>query len=199
MREPAPPQPERCTFCGVALPTGHRHLADTSERALVCSCTACTLLFQRPGAGDGRYRAVPHRFLADPGQELGADAWATLRIPVSTAFLLRNSVLGQWVLCYPSPAGATESEVEEPVWQSVFADNRLAAALEPDVEALLMHRARGRTRCFLVPIDSCYELVGRMRLYWRGFDGGAEAHAELDAFFATVADRARVLSKEARP
>ena len=27
----------------------------------------------------------------------------------------------------------------------------------------------------LVPIDRCYELVGALRLTWRGFDGGQEA------------------------
>ncbi len=40
--------------------------------------------------------------------------------------------------------------------------------------------------CHLVPIDACYELVGRLRLVWRGFDGGQDAHAELDAFFDAV-------------
>ena len=28
--------------------------------------------------------------------------------------------------------------------------------------------------CFLVPIDACYEFVGRLRMLWRGFDGGQE-------------------------
>ncbi|MFE5857084.1 DUF5947 family protein [Streptomyces sp. NPDC056500] len=199
LRAPAPPQPERCAFCAVALVPGHRHLADTEERALVCACTACSLLFQRPGAGDGRYRAVPDRYLTDPGREPGEDVWTTLCIPVSTAFVLHNTALGHPVLCYPSPAGATESELDESTWRSVFADNRLAAVLEPDVEALLLRRPRGERgeyHCFLVPVDICYELVGRMRLHWRGFDGGTEAHRELDAFFATVADRARPLPKE---
>jgi len=45
-----------------------------------------------------------------------------------------------------------------------------------------------------VPVDSCYELVGAMRTSWRGFDGGAEANARIDAFFDTVARRARELA-----
>ena len=45
--------------------------------------------------------------------------------------------------------------------------------------------------CHLVPIDACYELVGRMRQLWRGFDGGQEARGRLDAFFAEVAARSR--------
>ena len=39
----------------------------------------------------------------------------------------------------------------------------------------------------LVPIDRCYELVGALRTAWRGFDGGQEARALLDAFFADLA------------
>ncbi|MER5770061.1 DUF5947 family protein [Streptomyces sp. NPDC001985] len=196
LRAPAPPKPERCTFCGTGLTPGHRHLADTAERSLVCVCTACSLLFQRPGAAGGRYRPVPDRTLTDPGGEPDEATWTALRIPVGTAFLMLNSALGRPVVCYPGPAGATESEVDEAAWRAVSARSRLAAALEPDVEALLLHRSRGRAHCFLVPVDRCYELVGRLRLCWRGFDGGAEAHAELDAFLTALSGRARALPKE---
>ena len=58
----------------------------------------------------------------------------------------------------------------------------------PDVEALLVRGASGgrAPECYLVPIDACYELVGRLRTTWRGFDGGAEAHDELTGFFDRV-------------
>jgi hypothetical protein len=42
-----------------------------------------------------------------------------------------------------------------------------------------------------VPIDTCYELVGRLRMLWRGFDGGQEAHEALNEFFERVKARAR--------
>ncbi|MGR6999260.1 DUF5947 family protein [Yinghuangia aomiensis] len=29
-----------------------------------------------------------------------------------------------------------------------------------------------------MPVDACYELVGRMRLHWHGFDGGSVARSE---------------------
>lgn len=64
------------------------------------------------------------------------------------------------------------------------------------MEALLLRRDGRLVECFLVPIDVCYELVGRLRLCWHGFDGGAEARAELDAFFARLAVRARPLPAE---
>ncbi|MFJ6138208.1 DUF5947 family protein [Kitasatospora sp. NPDC092286] len=196
LREPAPPQPERCAFCGLHLPSGHQHLVDTEERSLACACTACGMLFRQAGAAGDRYRAVPDRYLSDPGPGLDEAAWATLRIPVSTAFLFRNAVLDRLVALYPSPAGATESELDEETCRAALTGTRLAGLLEPDVEALLLRRTGGRIQCLLVPIDVCYELVGRMRLRWQGFDGGAEARADLDAFFRRVTGRAKALPEE---
>lgn len=195
---PRPPRPERCELCGVAVPEdGHRHLVETEKRALVCACTACSLLFDRPGATTGRYRAVPDRYLTDPDRPLDEGAWELLQIPVGVAFFFRNAALDRFVALYPSPAGATESELDPQTWQTVLGTSRLAALLEPDVEALLLHRSEGRTTCHLVPIDVCYELVGRMRLLWQGFDGGAEARAALRTFFEQVERRAKVPAETA--
>ncbi|NBM18460.1 hypothetical protein GUY61_23220 [Streptomyces sp. GC420] len=185
-------EPERCELCGVVVPEdGHRHLVDTEKRALACACTSCAFLFERPGAARGRFRSVPGRYLADPGHRLDDTAWERLQIPVGVAFFFRNAALDRLVALYPSPAGATESELAADTWQSVLGTGRLARLLEPDVEALLLRRSQGRTECYLVPIDICYALVGRMRLRWQGFDGGAEARADLDAFFDEVRRRAR--------
>ncbi|WP_351224691.1 DUF5947 family protein [Streptomyces sp. NPDC002133] len=189
---PRPPREERCELCGVALPDDrHRHLVDTEKRALACACGPCAHLMDRPGASHGRFRAVPGRYLADPGHRIDDNAWELLGIPVGVAFFFRNAALDRLVALYPSPAGATESELDPSSWQTVLAGTRLAALLEPDVEALLLRRTGGRIQCYLVPVDICYELVGRMRLHWQGFDGGAEARAALDAFFAHVRQQAR--------
>lgn len=66
------------------------------------------------------------------------------------------------------------------------------------MEALLLRRDGDTFECHLVPIDVCYELVGRMRLLWQGFDGGAEARAALDAFFDDVLSRVRPLDEAER-
>ncbi|MGT2531667.1 DUF5947 family protein [Streptomyces nojiriensis] len=199
---PRAPRPETCELCGVAVAEdAHRHLVQTEQRALLCACTACALLFDRPGTATGRYRAVPDRYLADPDHPLDDGAWEVLQIPVGVAFFFRNAALDRLVALYPSPAGATESELDPETWQRVLGAGRLAGLLEPDVEALLLRRSEGRTECYLVPIDVCYELVGRMRLLWQGFDGGAEARAALAAFFAQVELRAKVPAEagEGRP
>lgn len=202
--EPAQPRVERCELCGEQLPGEHRHLVDQERRSLACACGPCAMLFDKPGAASaGRFRALPDRCLTDPAlsARLDATAWAALRIPVSIAFFFHNSELGRPVAFYPSPAGATESELDAATFASVFGGSPLAELMLPDTEALLVRRTdRGgreaRTDCYLVPVDSAYALVGRMRLHWQGFDGGAEAHAELAAFFDDLARRAQQVSRE---
>ncbi|MFD3961978.1 MULTISPECIES: DUF5947 family protein [Streptomyces] len=210
-RRPPPPG-ERCELCGEPLPEEHRHLVDTTRRSLKCSCPPCHLLFTRPGAGQGRFRAVPDRYLTDPGFTLdgsgsgdgsgigsgiGGDGWNRLQIPVGLAFFFRNSALDRFAAFYPSPAGATESELDPATWDAVIGRTRLAGLLQDDVEALLLRAERDRpASCTLVPIDVCYELVGRMRLHWKGFDGGAEARADIEEFFGRVESRARPLKAD---
>lgn len=195
-----PVRPEVCGLCGVVVAeNAHRHVVETEKRALVCACTACALLFDRPGVATGRFRAVPNRYLADPDHQLDDGAWELLQIPVGVAFFFRNAALDRLVALYPSPAGATESELDAETWQTVLGAGRLAPLLEPDVEALLLRREQGRTDCYLVPIDACYELVGRMRLLWTGFDGGAEARAALADFFAEVGRRAKIPAEAPAP
>ncbi|MFH8476067.1 DUF5947 family protein [Streptomyces sp. NPDC018000] len=197
---PREPRQERCELCGVPVAEqNHRHLVDTQQRSLACACTPCALLFERPGVAHGRFLSVPDRYLSDHDHRLDDDAWALLQIPVSVAFFFRNAALDRLVALYPSPAGATESELDPSTWQTVLGGSRLSELLEPDVEALLLRRTEGRAECYLVPIDICYELVGRMRLLWQGFDGGAEARADLQAFFEHVERRAEATEGKRRP
>jgi hypothetical protein len=70
----------------------------------------------------------------------------------------------------------------------------LLSAAAPDVEAVLISRSDTGLEYFVVPIDACYELAGRMRMQWRGFDGGTEARASIAAFLGDVRSRARNLS-----
>ena len=63
--------------------------------------------------------------------------------------------------------------------------------MAPDTEALLVNRARGARRYFLVPIDECYKLVGLIRTRWRGFTGGKEVWEEIGRFYADLERRSR--------
>jgi hypothetical protein len=49
--------------------------------------------------------------------------------------------------------------------------------MEADVEALLVNRVDGAREYFLAPIDACFELVGTIRVPWRGLSGWAPGKA----------------------
>lgn len=183
---------EHCEVCNEPIGEEHGHLVDLQARNLMCACRGCYLLFTSEGSGGAHFRAVPDRYLAFPDFELPAAQWDSLQIPVSVAFFFVNSTLGRVAAFYPGPAGATESELSLSTWDEVVATNAALGTLQPDVEAFLVRAQdnRGGAECFLVPIDACYELVGTLRRLWRGFDGGREAHAEMDAFFERVRARA---------
>jgi hypothetical protein len=190
------PRGECCEMCGADITEDHSHVSNVESRSLLCTCRPCFLLFTHDGAGRGNYRAIPERYLTDPEFQLSEGQWEQLQVPVAIAFFFYNSVLGKIVAQYPSPAGATESLLDLTAWETIAAENPLAAALDPDVEALIVYRSREGNECYLVPIDACYELVGRVRMHWSGFDGGPEARADIADFFSRVRARSRVLKHE---
>ena len=163
------------------------------QRSLRCACRPCYLLFTRDGAGGGRFRAVPERYLHDPAHPLTDADWDELRIPVSTVFFFDNSDLGRMVACYPSPAGATECLLDLDSWDRLRRTYPLLAAAEPDVEAVYVTRTGAGPEAFLVPIDACYALVGEVRMGWRGIDGGPAVHRTLAGFVADLRRRSRSL------
>jgi hypothetical protein len=201
---PAAPVEERCELCGNLIPPEHRHLVNLETRSLMCACRPCGLLFTKSGAAGGKFRAVPERYLRARGLVLTEAQWENLQIPVNIAFFFYNSTLRQTAAFYPSPAGATESLLPLETWEELARSNPILASLEPDVEALLVYKQREgspngeneetakfatKFQCYVVPIDACYELVGRIRKRWKGFEGGEEAWQEIDAFFASVREK----------
>jgi hypothetical protein len=182
VRRPAAAE-ERCELCGSSLFAGHDHLVDPAARALKCACGACAVLF--PG-GNGRFLRVRSRAEVLRDVRLDDDRWDALGIPVGLAFFFRSSAAGRVVAFYPSPAGATESLVGLDSWASIERENPVLGELEPDVEALLVHRVGESREHYRVSIDHCYRLVGLVRVHWRGFSGGAAAQEEIRRFFAAL-------------
>jgi hypothetical protein len=184
---------ERCELCGEPIPADHRHLLDLQRGELMCACQACKILFDRREAGDGHYRLVPDRRLQLEGFRLDDDRWEALRIPVEMAFFFRSTAHERVVALYPSPAGPTESLLELEAWEEIERDNPLLTTLEPDVEALLVNRARGVRRHFLVPIEDPYRLVALIRTHWRGLSGGKEVWEEIERFFEALSAKAKTV------
>jgi uncharacterized protein DUF5947 len=177
---------ERCELCGE--PMGgwghdHRHLLDLGDRELKCACRACALLFDRPGAAAGRYRTVGDRHLRLDRFALDDTMWEELRLPVDIAFFFLHSGERRVMAFYPSPMGPTESLLRLDAWERVVAANPVLETMEPDVEALLVDRALGSRRHWLVPIDACYGLVGLIRTHWKGLTGGKDVWQQIGRYF----------------
>jgi uncharacterized protein DUF5947 len=181
---------ERCEFCGADIAPEHGHLVDLPRRALLCVCRPCYLLFTHDGAGGARFRAVPTRYAVVPEFAAARDHWEALDLPIGLAFFFRNGATGRTTAFYPSPAGATESELPLEAWDALARAVPAIGTLVPDVEALLVRRDQDRIDALVVPIDACYELVGVIRVTWRGFHGGDEVRRHVDTFFARARERA---------
>ena len=136
---------------------------------------------------------MPDRYVHARDLTITEAQWDQLQVPVGLAFFFFNSTLGRTVAFYPSPAGAMESLLSLDAWREITSANSLLQELSPDVEALLVRKnpaGFASFDCYVVPIDACYELIGRIRRRWKGFDGGEEARSEIESFFRVCARRA---------
>ncbi|HET6611886.1 MAG TPA: DUF5947 family protein [Kofleriaceae bacterium] len=186
-----------CELCAAPVAEAHRHAVDLGDQRLLCICHACALLFASPDIATGRYRSVPDRIVADPAFSMSEEMWSSLEIPVRFAFVFHSSRRGRWIAMYPSPAGATESQLELGAWAPIVDASPLIASVVPDVEALLVYGARAgeALTCMVVPIDICYELAAQVRRTWKGFSGG-DAPTEIEASLQKLRERARPLVPE---
>lgn len=193
-------QAERCEMCSAELRSEHAHLIEAAQRRLHCTCDACAMLFS--GQAGTKYKRVPRDVRLLANFRMTDAEWDGLLIPINLAFFFQNSANARVSALYPSPAGATESLLPLEAWSSIVQANPALKGLEPDVEALLVNRvglARGSAPAeyYVVPIDACYELVGLIRVHWRGLSGGTEVWKEIGNFFAGLRARAQVVTEEA--
>lgn len=172
---------EYCQLCSAELAPEHPHLIEPVERRIVCSCAACSLLFE--GATTARYRRIPRDAIWLRDFVLEEIQWEEFSIPIGLAFFFFSSAAQRVIALYPSPGGAMESLLPLDAWKDVARQNRRLERMQPDVEALLVNRLSQPHEYYLAPIDRCYELTGLVRKHWRGFSGGDEVWQEVKSFF----------------
>ena len=182
---PSGPQ-ERCDLCNTALPDDHRHMLHLVDRRIVCTCEACWALH----SGDAEYRPTGKRIVWLDAFKCDDEVWGSFQIPIGLAFFMRSTVTDSVVAFYPSPAGATESELNLEAWESLVADNPPLEQLEADAEALVVNRMSQPPEYAIVPIDQCYALVGLIKSRWEGISGGSAIEEAVPEFFAAIRSRA---------
>lgn len=185
----AAPTEEHCELCARRLAPEHRHMLEMATRKIVCACDACTLTFVP--VVEGRFKVIPRDARALPDFQMSDADWENFALPINLAFFFYHSPNEKMVALYPSPAGATESLLPMTAWETLVRQNPRLRELQADVEALLVHRANGARECFIAPIDKCFELVGLIRLHWKGFSGGEEVWREIEKFFSGLKESAR--------
>jgi hypothetical protein len=94
------------------------------------------------------------------------------------------------VALYPSPAGATESELHFETWSRLADMNPVLHTLEPDAEALIVNRTSQPPAFAIAPIDRCYMLVGLVKASWEGISGGAGIERAIQAYFEELRELA---------
>jgi Family of unknown function (DUF5947) len=179
-----PPEPEHCDLCSVPLPPTHRHLLEMAKRQIACACDPCALRFEN--VIDGKFKLIPRDTRALVDFRVSDAEWEGLSLPINLAFLFYSTPNEKMMALYPSPAGATESLLPLTAWESLAAANPILRQMQPDVEALLVNRVDDTRVYFLAPMDVCFELVGLIRIHWRGLAGGEELWKEIKAFFAKL-------------
>jgi len=183
LAQPKPPEQlgpdEHCDLCNTTVPADHRHMLNLYERQIVCVCESCWAL----RSGDPEFRPTGNRTLWLEDFVLPEELWAQFRIPIGLAFFMHSTVTNCVVAMYPSPAGATESELHFETWSRLVAMNPVLRDLEPDAEALIVNRTCDPPMFAIAPIDRCYMLVGLIKASWEGISGGAGPEEAIAAYF----------------
>jgi Family of unknown function (DUF5947) len=173
---------EVCDLCGIGIPEDHRHLLALSERRIVCACEACWAM----RSGEGDYRPTGNRTLWLPDLDVPGDLWASFQIPIGLAFFMESTVTACVVAMYPSPGGATESELHFDTWSRMRRLNPVLDGLEPDIEGLIANRLADPPIYVIAPIDRCYALTGTIKARWEGISGGPGVEAAVAEFFEAL-------------
>jgi hypothetical protein len=173
-----------CEFCSEPLGEPHEHVLEVGTGGLACSCTACALLFDRPGQ---ERRRLPRdaRALTD---RLTDREWASLEIPVKLAMITVHSS-GVVSVGYPGPGGVARAVVAPEAWTAISTAHAALQEMQADLECLVINRMEAAEQLFVTPLDQAYRLAGLVRRHWQGVSGGPEVRRQVQGFCAPLRRR----------
>ena len=188
-------------MCAEPIADEHQHVVNVAARQLMCTCRGCYLLFSDPHA-KLRYRAVPGpvpdvlRLHAGPSGLGGAadSRRAGVLLPQLRA----------WTR--PSPSTRDRRAPPSPSWTSTpGAPSRRrppAGACSPTTSrrcwcgfptaSTPIPNSTPRPSAIWCPSTPATNSSGRLRMLWRGFDGGQEVREFVDEFFDRIKARSKV-------
>jgi hypothetical protein len=185
---PAASEDEQCELCTLTLAAKHRHLLHLDERRILCVCETCWAV----RSGEAEFRPVGNRTVWLDDFALTDEQWASFQIPIGLAFFMVSTVSGGVIALYPSPAGATECELDLESWERLVAENPALGSLEADAEALIVNRMAEPPTHVIAPIDVAYQLVGVVKASWEGISGGRATEDAVAGYFEGLRERAVV-------
>jgi hypothetical protein len=154
----------------------------------VCVCPACAASYA--SQDDRSLRPVPRVARELLNFHMTPVQWGALGLPVNLAFCYWSSLDGGPVALHPGRDRASETRLPDEPWLDIVSDNPVLRKMAPDVEGLIVHREptsrHPRPVYVVVPIDAGYQLIGILRAYWQGDDGGDAVWPEVDGFLRRV-------------
>jgi hypothetical protein len=185
---------ERCELCASPVAVEHSHLVDLHKRRLVCCCDACVSLFDVPLTRESqeisrtRFKRVPTRWKKLGDVVMGRELAAELCLPVGLIFLMCASPSGKAIALFPGPIGVAEADISGDGWARVVERWSALQEMVADVEAIMLVNMHNidEAGVYLVPIDACFNLAGRLQTSWKGLDGGIDGERALADFVREV-------------
>lgn len=173
----APAAVERCDRCAAVLAASHPHWLDAKSRRMRCVCGSC-------GDANAPWKLVRRRVAALRELDGDTDAWDRLGSPVGLAFVALSGENREPFVYFPGPAGATAAAIDWLDWATLCARVPAVGGMHADIEALLVNRLDGARDHYIVSIDICYHLVGRLRQQGRGWAG--DVGREVEGFMTSL-------------
>ena len=142
-------------------------------------------------SGDAEYRPTgdAHRCGCESFELPGRAVGERSRSRSGSRSSWQSSVAGCVVALYPSPAGATESELHFAAWSRMVELNPVLAELEPDVEGLIVNRLSDPPATRSRRSTAATRSTGRSRRSWEGISGGRASSGAVAGFFERAAGR----------
>ena len=164
---------ESCDLCSAPLDSKACPPSRRRATQVMCACTPCAVLFTDSmtrfrGISSADVRHLPDCCLTH--EDLGGVGYSD-----QSCFCVSFQRDRADDCLISKPWGRNRASLPADVWEEIVTHEPRLAKMQDDVQAFLVNRLAEPYQYYMAPIDKCFELVGTVRLYWKGFTGGTES------------------------